>query len=128
MEITITGEPQMTDWQAIKPPIHATPVVPTSLILAGLLLAVWVLGYFVWDHWQFATAHQSARWHTDSVVTHDNANFSATMANGEAIDFQKAFSHQQCVLLYTQHADTATVNVLQLCRNSVNVKANTPLK
>lgn len=119
----------MTDWQAIKPPIHATPVVPASLILAGLLLVAWVLGYFVWDHWQFAATYQSAHTsHTQKHSAYNDNPLSATMANGEAIDFEKAFLHDKCVPVYTHNADNSTVSVLQLCRNSVNIKANAPLK
>lgn len=118
----------MIDWQAIKPPIHAIPVVPVSLILAGLLLLVWVFGYFIWDYWQFSSVRQSSsilhHLKSDTITSYDFA----TMANGEAINFHEAFLHQQCVSVHAKNIDSQTVNVLQLCRNSVNVEVNAPQK
>jgi hypothetical protein len=87
-------------------------IVPISLILSMLLLFGWIIGYFVWENWQFTRA---VKRELPATIT------SVQMTDGTPFNFnfKQIFIDNPCVQLHIFYADSNSVETVVLCRVSV---------
>lgn len=87
-------------------------IVPISLILSILLLLVWIVSYFVWEHGQFT---RMVKRELPASIT------SIQMADGTPFDFNftQVFIDKTCMQLHIFYADSDSVETVVLCQVSV---------
>ena len=86
--------------------------VSISLIISMCLLLIWVVSYFIWEHWQFTRTVK--RELPAPIVAMQNID--GTPFN---FNFSEIFIDKPCVQLHIFYADSDSVERVVLCRVSV---------